>query len=150
MRRVGVELMLHRAAGGVWVLLGVGLVVACGALRTATSLTPGDGGNVGYLEGQVTIGPLRPVERVGVPPPTPPPELCTSLSLIVARADGGNEVTRFGPQPDCSYRVTLEPGSYVVRFAAGSLRRARNLPATVQIVGGKTTRLDVNIDTGIR
>jgi hypothetical protein len=28
---------------------------------------------LGYLEGQVAIGPLQPVERVGVPSPTPPP-----------------------------------------------------------------------------
>lgn len=141
---------LHRALLGVSLVAGVSLLAACAALHAATSPAPSESGDVGYLEGQVTIGPLRPVERVGVPPPTPPPELCASLGLIVADADGVTEVARFSPRPDCSYRVALKPGGYVVRFAAGGLRRARNLPATVQIEGGKTTRLDVSIDTGIR
>lgn len=105
---------------------------------------------VGYLGGQVTIGPLQPVERVGVPPPTLSPALCTAQTLIVDAADGATAVTRFLLQPDCSYRVSLPPGTYVVRYPSRGLPRAVNLPATVQIVGGATTRLDVSLDTGIR
>ena len=44
---------------------------------TATS-----GQGPGYLEGRVSIGPLQPVERVGVPPPTPSPAACTSRGLV--------------------------------------------------------------------
>jgi hypothetical protein len=150
MDRTAAALLLRQASLGVSGVACVGLLLACTALDAAPSSTPGGSGDIGYLEGQVTIGPLRPVERVGVPPPTPPPELCTSLGFIVASADGAAEVARFSPGPECSYRVALRSGVYVVRLATGGLRRTKNLPATVQITGGRTTRLDVRIDTGIR
>ena len=119
--------------------------------RFAWEQTPTGGtAGVGYLQGQVTIGPLQPVERVGVPPPTPSPALCTSVGLIVDAADSTTEVTRFQLQPDCSYRLSLPPGTYVVRLAPGGLRRTGDLPATIQIASGATISLDVSIDTGIR
>ena len=60
---------------------------------------------MGYLEGQVTIGPLQPVERVGVPPPTPSPAVSTARGLVVYQADTGSEAARFPLGPDCHYRV---------------------------------------------
>src|SRR5439155_10452091 len=96
---------------------------------------------VGSLQGQVSIGPLQPVEQAGVPPPTPSPTLCTAQILIVDAADGATEVTRFSLQPDCSYRVGLPPGAYVVRLAPLGIEHAPILPATVQIASGETTRL---------
>src|SRR5437868_5551153 len=102
---------------------------------------PGGTAGVGYLQGQVSIGPLQPVDRVGVPPPTPSPTLCTAQTLIVDAADGATEVTRFPLQPDCSYRVSLPPGTYVVRLAPLGIEHAPILPATVSIASGATTRL---------
>ena len=108
-------------------------------------------GNVGYLEGRATIGPLTPVERVGVPTPTPPPEVCTSRGLTIYEADGKTEVTSANLQPDCSYRVSLKPGTYVVGLKQGrGIGFSKDLPKTVQIESGKTVRLDISIDTGIR
>jgi hypothetical protein len=65
---------------------------------------------MGYLEGQVTIGPLQPVERVGVPPPTPSPAVCAARGLVVYQADTG--AARFPLGPDCHYRVALLAGNY--------------------------------------
>lgn len=112
--------------------------------------TPNGTTGDGSLQGQVTIGPLQPVEQEGVPPPTPSPALCTSVGLIVDVADGTTEVTRFPLQPDCYYRVSLAPGTYVIRLMSGGLRRTGDLPATIQIASGATTRLDISIDIGIR
>src|SRR5205823_247807 len=114
MHRCPVEVLLRQIGLGVASATCAGLLVACAALTAATSPTPSGGDDVGFLEGRVTIGPLHPVEQVGVPPPTPPPELCTSVGFIVASADGTVEVTRFSPGPDCSYRVALQPGAYEV------------------------------------
>ncbi|HEX5505505.1 MAG TPA: hypothetical protein VFW96_23000 [Thermomicrobiales bacterium] len=105
----------------------------------------------GYLEGRAAIGPLQPVERVGVPTPTPPPAVCTARSLAIDAADGRTPVTTVRLQPDCTYRVALPPGTYVVRLAQQpGIGGSKDLPKTVTIASGQTTRLDIAIDTGIR
>jgi hypothetical protein len=108
-------------------------------------------GATGYLAGHATIGPLQPVERPGQQA-TPPPAVCTARALTVLTADGLTAVTTFNLQPDCTFRVALAPGTYVIRLAGqqNGPGRARNLPQTIQIAADQTTNLDVGIDTGIR
>jgi hypothetical protein len=106
--------------------------------------------SMGYLEGQVAIGPLRPVERVGVPPPTPSPAVCTARGLVVYQVDTGAEAARFALGPDCRYRVALPSGSYRVELDRRGIDFSKDLPRVVTITAGQTTRLDISIDTGIR
>ena len=105
---------------------------------------------MGYLEGQVTIGPLQPVERVGVPPPTPSPAVCTARGLVVYQADTGAEAARFPLGPDCHYRVALPAGNYRVELDRRGIDLSRDLPRVVTITAGQTTQLDLDIDTRIR
>lgn len=105
---------------------------------------------VGYLEGQVAIGPLQPVQRAGVPPPTPTSAVCTARGLVVYDVTTGAEVARFPLAPDCSYQVALAPGSYRVELDRRGIDFSTDLPSTVQITAGQSTRLDLSIDTGIR
>ncbi len=106
---------------------------------------------MGYLEGHADIGPLTPVQRVGVPSPTPSPQVCTSRGLAVYQADGTTPVTSFDLRPDCTYHVALSPGSYVVKLRGQTgIGGSKDLPRTVVIQAGKTVRLDISIDTGIR
>lgn len=104
----------------------------------------------GTLTGRVTIGPLRPVERIGEPSPTPPPEVFAARSINIFAADGATLVTNAKINPDGIYVVTLPPGNYVVNIARTGIDRARNLPKTVTIVSGSIFQLDIDIDTGIR
>jgi hypothetical protein len=105
----------------------------------------------GYLEGRASIGPLVPVERVGVPTPTPSAAVCTARGLTIFRADGKTEVTSLDLQPDCTYRVALPPGTYLVALKQQpGIGGSKDLPRTVAVEGGKTVRLDMSIDTGIR
>ena len=104
----------------------------------------------GYLEGQVSIGPLQPVERVGVPPPTPSPAMCTARGLVISQADTNTEVARFALDPDCGYHVALSAGRYRVELDRRGLDFSRNLPRVVTITVGQTRRLDISIDTGLR
>ena len=112
----------------------------------ATPALSPTGGPVGYLEGHASIGPLQPVERIGVPTPTPPPAACTGRGLVITSA----EVQRIAFGADCTYRVSLPPGSYRVELDRRGIDTSRDLPRTVTIQAGQTTRLDVSIDTGIR
>jgi hypothetical protein len=104
----------------------------------------------GSLEGHVNIGPLLPVQRVGDATPTVPPEAYAARQIIVYQADGKTVVTKLTPDKDGNYRVELAPDTYIVGMARVGIDRARGLPATVTITSGQTTRLDIDIDTGIR
>ncbi len=104
----------------------------------------------GALQGHVSIGPLTPVQRVGVPDPTVPPEAYAARQVVVYGADGQKEVTRLKLDSNGNYAVTLAPGTYVVNMARVGIDRARDLPATVSITSRVTTTLDISIDTGIR
>lgn len=104
----------------------------------------------GTLQGHVNIGPLTPVERVGVPPPTVPPEAYAARKIVIYYADGKKEVTRMSPDAQGNYKVTLAPGTYVVDLARTGIDHAQGLPKTVAIESGKTMSLDISIDTGIR
>jgi hypothetical protein len=103
----------------------------------------------GRLEGKVNIGPLTPVERVGVPTPIPPPEVFTSRGIKIIDSLGiwVNEV-HFNPNG--TYSIELNPGNYRVELLNTGIEHAAELPATVQIFSNQITTLDISIDTGIR
>lgn len=107
----------------------------------------------GILAGNVTVGPLTPVERVGATPILPPPEVFTSRHLIVYAADGSTIVADVDIQPagyHGTYSVRLSPGTYVLDYLHQGVGHASPLPKQVTIEAGKTTIVDVDIDTGIR
>ena len=105
---------------------------------------------MGQLEGNVSIGPLRPAERAGEPPPLPPPEAYALRSISIFKEDGATLVTSVKINPDGTYRVALPPGTYVVGIGRTGMDRARGLPKTIVIPAGQTVRLDISIDTGMR
>jgi len=65
-------------------------------------------------------------------------------------AQTGVGAARFDLQPDCTFRVALLPGTYRVELQRRSIDNSKDLPQTVSIAAGQTTRLDLSIDTGIR
>ncbi|MGA9142102.1 MAG: hypothetical protein WBZ29_17900 [Methanocella sp.] len=115
---------------------------------------PGGGQtDTGVLTGKVTVGPLTPVERVGVTPPVPNAEVFTSRKLLLYEADGKTLIEEIPIEAAGyygTYDVTLKPGTYVLGYPRQGVGGARGLPAKVTIEAGRTTTLDVDIDTGIR
>ncbi len=126
-------------------LLGV-----CGCQLLERMETPPSEPSPGTLAGHITIGPLTPVERVGVPTPTIAPQVFAARRILVYRADGRTEVTRIQPDENGDYRVSLAPGDYVVDMVRVGIDRAQGLPAAITIASGVTVTLDIAIDTGIR
>ena len=121
--------------------------------RTSAPLPTGmPPASVGYLEGKVTIGPLRPSRRVDEPPPPVPPEVYAAYPIRVFKADGATWVADVNVRPDGTYRLALAPDTYVVALARTGIRigRARDLPKTITIASDQTVRLDIDIDTGMR
>jgi hypothetical protein len=120
------------------------LLSACSIFPAAATQVPG------ILKGEVTVGPLQPVERIGVPTPTVPPQVYTTRGIEIYRQDGKTLVKSLYFSPDGSYQVELAPGKYVVRLMPTGIDHAGELPADVTIQSGETVTLNIDIDTGIR
>lgn len=104
----------------------------------------------GTLAGRVTIGPLQPVMQVGVPEPTPAPEVFAARWVVVFDARGEDEIATALLGPDGRYAIDLPAGRYVVDINRAGIDSAAGLPLEVEILPGETTILDIDIDTGIR
>lgn len=125
-------------------LLIVWLVVLVGC-------TPGDRGQ-GTLSGHVTIGPLVPVMREGVPEPTPSPEVYAAWQIVVYTMNMRRVVARVDIDAAGDYRVELAPGTYLVTAEPVGGRGGPGGASTFEVVitRDEITRLDLDIDTGIR
>jgi hypothetical protein len=104
----------------------------------------------GYLKGRVTIGPLVPVLREGETEPTPSPEMFAERRVVIYNARGSKVLQRVQIDASGEYEVELPAGMYTVDINRIGIDNAAGLPTQIEIEAGKTTRLDISIDTGIR
>ena len=94
---------------------------------------------------------MKEVELAEASPTGGTAENYAEYPLIILSKAGQKEVSRFTADQDGNYRVSLPPGDYILdvqgRKPKGHLR-AKPQPFT--IAAGRTVRVDMNIDTGIR
>ena len=101
------------------------------------------GSEGGGIEGHVSIGPLRPVERKGVPNERPYQARITVLD------QSGHEVAVVDSDAEGKFRIALPPGRYVVRpespgfYPRASERRVEVRPRIM-------TQVDIVYDSGMR
>jgi hypothetical protein len=102
----------------------------------------------GTLTGNVSIGPLCPVEPCTVSHD----RLVAAYAArpITISTPAGSVVATVTADPETGYLVALKPGAYVVDIQHQGVGGSRELPETVTIRSGETVRLDISIDTGIR
>ena len=79
-----------------------------------------------------------------------PPEVYSSRSVAIFRADGEALVAEARISRDGRYRVSLAPGTCVVDIARNGMDRSDGLPKTMVIENRKTVQLSIDIVTGIR
>ena len=106
----------------------------------------------GILQGNVTVGPIWPVEQSGGNPPIPP-EVYQYRKVMVYDANGKTLIEQVDivPHGDYgSYGVELEAGRYTVDINRIGIDRSGDVPITIEIVPGQTVEIDIDIDTGIR
>ena len=102
----------------------------------------------GMLTGNVTIGPLCPVEPCTIPHD----RLVAAYAArpITISTTTGSVAATVTADPETGYAVSLRPGTYIVDITHQGIGGSRELPATVTIRSGETVRLNISIDTGIR
>jgi len=100
----------------------------------------------GTLKGKVTIGPLCPVEPCPVTVPNP-----YVSKKIVLQNKTGEIFKLISLREDGSFEAKTGVGIYTLSLSDCSyLGCNRSLPKTVTIEAGKTTEIEIDIDTGIR
>lgn len=104
----------------------------------------------GIIEGHVTIGPLVPVIREGEVEPTPAPEVYAAREIVVFKENGKTEFARLKIDASGNYRAELPVGTYIVDINHIGIDTAADLPKEIEITHQGVTRLDIDIDTGIR
>jgi len=107
----------------------------------------------GVLKGKISIGPLCPVETI-----PPQPQCLPTMKTYKAWQTSVwnlNETTKFvniTPDLNGNYQLTLPTGEYMVDFEDIFKLRILHtgLPVKIKINNQDSTKLDINIDTGIR
>ena len=98
----------------------------------------------GWIEGEVYIGPVSPVEQPGVPN-----ERTYSATLLIKRASDQKLVATVTSGAKGSFVVALSPGLYVLDPVNGDpLPTAQSQRFTIW--SGLHTRVRVDYDSGIR
>jgi hypothetical protein len=116
-------------------LLTAAVTVSAGAASGAT----GSG-----LHGLVTRGPIMPVCMVDQPCDEP----AANVQLVFLR--NGVVVSRVRTSATGRYRLALSSGRYAVRLPDKPGLGRIVKPQTARVLGGRYTRVDFSIDTGIR
>ncbi len=128
--------------------------IAAGDYRFTFSVAYGMGGDevaTGTLSGTMTIGPICPVENVDNPC-KPTAQMYAARKVAVYKADQQTLVTILTPNASGAFSASLPAGTYYVAMATPQpkIGGATGVPATIVIIDGVTTKLAIDIDTGIR
>lgn len=107
----------------------------------------------GVLKGKITIGPLCPVETIPPQPQClPTADTYKTWQTSVWNLNETTKIVNITPDLSGNYQINLPVGEYVVDFENKiklSIQNS-NLPVKIKINNQDSTKLDINIDTGIR
>ena len=101
----------------------------------------------GIVRGQVLLGPICPVERIPPDPACAPKPYQTKIDIFY----GASKIAYKSIATDSSgsFTLSLISGSYVLRAAGGPVY-PRCTDLSIQVIAGRTEKVIVNCDTGIR
>jgi hypothetical protein len=151
-----IVLALAIVGGGAYVLsrsqtqtpLPAGTATPTGT-TTTTTVTTTTQKSTGMLKGNMTIGPICPVERVDQPC-NPTPAMYAAHLVYVYDSSRTKLITTLTPDGQGNFSTTLPEGSYFVDVEHLRIGSVTGAPRTVTIASGKTATLSISIDTGIR
>ena len=103
----------------------------------------------GILEGHVSIGPLCPVEPCNITSENLR-KVYEATKIFIYSEDRKSLIKEISLNSTGNYKVELDPGMYVLDTEHIGIGGSKDLPKNIRIETGKTTILDIDIDTGIR
>jgi len=103
----------------------------------------------GTLQGNVSIGPLQPVETPGEKPPVPC-DVYEARKIMAYDKTGKKLIEQVDIDCTGHYQVELKPAVYTIGINRIGIDYSSEVPRQVVIKSGETITLDIDIDTGIR
>ena len=97
------------------------------------------------VKGIVTIGPVKPVQRVGEENTKP-----FQTKMVVKTEDGSQEIMKFSSGPNGEFHIELPPGSYTIERDQGNEKHPRCEPIQVVVRPNKFSKVTISCDSGIR
>lgn len=102
----------------------------------------------GILTGHANVGPNCPVERID--DPCKPSEAANTSRQVGIFTPEGKLVASQHFDANGNYTFSLSPGTYMVKASSMKVDLLSTVIGSVTIKSGQTTKLDFDIDTGIR
>lgn len=121
-------------------------IITAGLLLAGCATGPQE---MGQLEGQVTIGPIWPVERPSEKREIPC-EVYEARKIMVYDRSGNRLIEQVDIDCKGHYQVYLKPATYTVDINRLGIDHSSEVPTQIEIRSGETVRLNIDIDTGIR
>jgi hypothetical protein len=110
-------------------------------------------GESGFLIGKISIGPICPVETVPpLPQCQPTAETYKAWQTSVWNVRKKKIIADIEPKLDGTFSLKLPAGKYIVDLKDSQTNKigGNNLPVDISISSSDTTRVNIDIDTGIR
>ena len=104
----------------------------------------------GFVEGSLKIVSPKTVQLAEDRVSKFAPVNYADYPLLILSKDGGKEVARITADENGHYRVALPPGDYVLDAKGRAPQGIRAKPRPFTVVLQQTTRVDMELDTGIR
>ncbi|HWA84390.1 MAG TPA: hypothetical protein VG820_13190 [Fimbriimonadaceae bacterium] len=112
----------------------------------------------GKLVGHVEVGPISPVERPGHPAKVPPSVYKKYTVMVTQRGPHNGQmhsmlirvVAQLKLSPTGDFKADLPPGEYQVGVETPIQLITKPAQQTIKIRAGKTTKVTIKVDTGIR
>ncbi len=104
----------------------------------------------GRLSGIVTIGPNCPGPQSDARPCPTPPSAYAARKILIYNEAKSEILFTVDIDSQGAYLIDLAPAKYTVDLKPNGIDRSNELPQVVDIKANTVTRVDVNIDTGIR
>ena len=127
----------------------IGAIISIIAIFLSLVLSCSTPSEPGILQGYVSIGPIQPVVRPGEIVEVPC-EVYEARKIMVYDKSGNKLIQQVDIDCDGKYSVKLSPERYNIDINRIGIDSSSDVPKKVEINSGLTTRLDIDIDTGMR
>ena len=104
---------------------------------------------VGRLEGQMSIGPICPVEQINNPC-KPTPEMFAARKIFVYLPDHKTLITTLTPNSQGKFGATLSEGDYWLDMTHQNIGGITGVPILIHINENMPAIVTISVDTGIR
>ena len=104
----------------------------------------------GTLQGHFKIISLETVKAADGDVPTVTPQTYLDYPLAVLNSDGKQQVATVTADAQGNFRLTLPPGSYILDIQNHARKHVRAKPVPFTITANQTSRVDMEMDTGVR